>query len=89
MHTPPETNPSTEAHDRRIILDPSTGTIYAASEAPHEWRRGGISPVMQSIVFETASGAWAGSVLVYASERLGDFTDEDLSGLLQEARARR
>ena len=44
---------------------------------------------MQSIVFETASGAWAGSVLVYVGERLADFTDEDLSGLLREARAGR
>ena len=71
----------------RILLDPETGIRYQVRIAPRELTGSqGISPMLNSLVFETEAGAWVGLVPVSSPVKLEDLSERELRKMLGRAR---
>ena len=73
----------------RILFDPETGERYQVRIAPRELTGSqGVSPMLNSLVFETEAGAWVGLVPVSSPVKLEDLSEQQLRKMLGRARRR-
>ena len=76
------------SEDIRLLLDPVDGERYRVRIAPREMTGArGVSPFLNSVVFETEAGAWVGAVPISSPVALQDLSEAELRKMLQRAKA--
>ena len=71
----------------RILFDPESGERYQVRLTPHELPAGGgVTPAVNSVVFETETGEWIGAVPMFSLFWLGSVSEGDLKEMLHQVK---